>query len=136
MNTGRRILIGLQVLLALLALSGCSSWKALKVPPAQYLAQRPRTLLRVNTRQEYRMKLYNARVSGDSLIGEASDLALIEWTGRAEHGRGTTVLPLDSVMYVEAHRFDAGKTVGLVLLGGVVAAAIVVVALFVGYSSD
>ena len=70
------------------------------------------------------------------MIGEASDLALIEWTGRAEHGRGTTVLPLDSVMYVEAHRFDAGKTVGLVLLGGVVAAAIVVVALFVGYSSD
>jgi hypothetical protein len=110
----RRVFIALQLLLALLAFSGCSSWKALNAPPAQYLAKRPGALLRLNTRQETWLKLHNARVSGDSLIGEV-------W----ERGSGTAAFPLDSVMYIEASQLSTGKTVGLMLLGGVVVGTIV-----------
>jgi hypothetical protein len=101
-----RVLIALQLLLALLAFSGCSSWKALQAPPAQYF-QRPRTLVRLNTRQETWLKLHHARLRGDTLVGEAFE-------------RGTIAFPLDSVMYIETSQFSAGKTTGLLLLGGAV----------------
>jgi hypothetical protein len=102
-----RVLIALQLLPALLAFSGCSSWKALQAPPAQYFAKRRGTLVRLNTRQETWLKLHHARLRGDTLVGEAFE-------------RGTVAFPLDSVMYIETSQFSAGKTAGLLLLGGAV----------------
>jgi hypothetical protein len=106
-----RILIAFQLLVAFIAFSGCSSWKALKTPPAEYFAQKPRTLVRLNTRKETWLKLHHARLEGDSLVGEAFE-------------RGTVAFPLDSVLYIETSQFSPGKTMGLVLLGGAVAGVV------------
>jgi hypothetical protein len=114
MNATRKLYAGLMAILITAALPGCSSWKALRVPPARYLAEKPHTIIRVSTREESRIMLRFARLSGDSLIGQ-------RWMAGRTPSDWMVAVPIASLSKVEARRIDWVKTaVGMLATSAVV----------------
>jgi len=104
------------LLLLLIYLSGCTSWHVQNVAPAQVIADRHPTAVRVTRADQSRVVLQNPTVVGDTLVG-APDSA------RAAVERR---IALSEVQKIEVQQGDAGKTIGL----AVAAAGLVVFGLY------
>jgi hypothetical protein len=114
MNATRKFHAGLTAMLMIAASSGCSSWKSLRVPPAQYLAEKPHMLIRVSTREESKVMLRVVRLSGDSLIGQ-------RWRAGRTPSDWMVAVPITSLSKVEARHVDWAKTaVGMLATSAVV----------------
>src|SRR5258706_4241694 len=113
MNAMRKFHAGLMTILLIGAPSGCSSWKTLQVPPAQYLAERPRAIIRVSTPEGSKVMLRVVRVSGDSLIGQRWMSTPADWNGTRS---STVALPFTSLSKVEARHINGPRTAVAVAL--------------------
>ncbi len=98
-------------LLFVLQVAGCTTWHVETIPPAEVIAHRHPDQLRVEGMDGKRMMFYGPQVEGDSLRGR-------EWPAST----GSRAVPLDGVRSVSTSRFNAGRTIGLVL--GIPAAAV------------
>jgi len=91
------------LLLLLIYLSGCTSWEAQQVAPAQVIADRHPSTVRVTRADQSRMVLQHPTVLGDTLVG-ALDSAKAVWESR---------VALSEVQRIEVRHGDAGRTIGL-----------------------
>jgi hypothetical protein len=79
-------------LLLLLATSGCAGWRAVKSPPAEYIAKENPDVVRLSL-AESRMVLSRPAVHGDSVIG----------LSKAEHPHRWVTVPEGSIQGMEIH---------------------------------
>jgi hypothetical protein len=129
MNAARKFRAGLIGILMIAAPSGCSSWKTLRAPPAQYLAEKPHAILRVSTPEESKVMLRVVRVSGDSLIGKRWMSTPADWNGTRS---STVALPLTSLSKVEARHINGPKTAVAVALATSVVGLIILAEVWQG----
>ena len=85
-------------------LTGCSSWKTLRILPAQYLTEKPGAPLRITQRSSVREILLDPHIKGDSLLG------LAQRAGKPQ----AMAVPLDSIAKSEGRHFSPIKTAILV----------------------
>jgi hypothetical protein len=126
MNATRKFHAGLMTILMIAASSGCSSWKTLKVPPAQYLAERPHTIIRVTTPEESKVMLRVVRVSGDSLIGQRwrAGRTPSDWSGMRSSTVALRIAPPSKVEARHINWPETGIAVALVASAGAVILAL------------
>jgi hypothetical protein len=110
------------VLLVVVQVAGCTSWRVETLPPAELISQKHPDLLRVEQVDGKRVMVYRPEVQGDSLLGRQSATS-----------KGSRAVSLTSVSSVSTSHFSAGKTLGLTL--GLTAVAAAVAAIVIA-SSD
>jgi hypothetical protein len=93
------------LLLLLIYLSGCTSWQVEQVAPAQLIAERQPSRVRVTRADQSRVVLRDPTIVGDTLVG-ALDSAKAVWESR---------VALSEVQRIEVRHGDAGRTIGLAL---------------------
>lgn len=91
-------------LLLVLQLAGCTSWHVETLPPAELIARKHPSRLRVEESNGKRVTVYRPEVQGDSVVGRTS----------ADSKRSRAV-SLDSVRSVSTGHLNAGRTILLVL---------------------
>jgi len=100
------------LLLAVLTLGGCMTWRPAPTPPREFLAARTATVVRARLQGGGRLVLFRPRVVNDTLYGSL---------------RGSShdvALPLSEVAGVEVEQVHAGRTV--LLMAAIGATALVV----------
>ena len=102
------------LLLAVLTLGGCMTWRPATLPPRTLLAGAQETVVRVWGRAGGPVVLRTPVIIGDSLVGTAPDST---WMAR-------TAIALSDITRVEVQRVDAGRTTLLVAALGATAVAV------------
>jgi len=106
------------LLLAVLTLGGCMTWRPATLPPRSLLAGAQETSVRVWRRGGEPIVLRTPVILGDSIVGSAPGAS---WTDR-------TAIALSDVTRVEVERVDANRTVLLVAALGATVVAVVAAA--------
>jgi len=91
-----RVRRGLAVLLALIHLNGCSTWRPVAVHPAQLAGTDVASPLRITRQDGERVVLRNPVARADSIVGDQASVAI---TG---------------IQLIEARRFSATRTLILI----------------------
>ncbi len=114
-----------QMLCALLlisSLSACTTWRTESVTPAQLVDGEHPKSVRVTRTDGRHVTIFTPRVAGDSLVGSGSS-----------YGQGAHLgVALADIREIATSHPSAGKDVGLVLLVGVVAFGVLLVAFVAG----
>ena len=106
--------IGVAAWLAL-ASSGCVAWRVESVPAAQLLRGNGPTAVRIGKADRTRMEIYDAHLSGDSIVGHPTDRAIAR-----------VAIPLNQIQTISTRHKSFGRTVliTLAVAGGVGAYAL------------
>jgi hypothetical protein len=105
-------------------LAACTSWKTQEVSPQQVLADKQPDKVRVELADGSRFVVEEPVVSGDTLMGFEKG----RWTS-GRHVPGDEVsIPLSDIEHVAVRGTDIGLTVGVTILGLLVAAGVAVLA--------
>jgi hypothetical protein len=118
----RVVASGLSVAL-LLQVSGCTGWSTQQQPPAQLLAEKSYTKLRVTRINDKRVEVYSPRIVDDTLVGYRS----LPVEGKEGEAKPVSIALAD-IKSVEVHKVQTGKTVLLVIGIGLTVALIVAAA--------
>jgi hypothetical protein len=111
----RRPIALIALLLHVLLLSSCSTWRTQKKPTREIFEEKQPTRIRVVYGEGNRSILYQPRLSGDSLMGN-----LMKSKAGAAPGDLSLkpiVIPVESVHRVQHRKVSAVKT-GLLVIGG------------------
>lgn len=106
-------------LLASTQLVGCMSWHVETLSPAELIATKEPTAIRVQYTDNTAEVLFEPEVQGDTLIGRR------EWNGK----QSNQAVALTNVKRTATRRLNAGRTTALVLVMGAV------VGVFVGLAN-
>lgn len=104
-----------RALLVGLVLTGCTSWQPGTVAPAQLLGEKHPESVRVIRTDDSRVRMYWPHIVGDSLRG----------TGVTNAQQLSVALA--DVREIDLPKISAGRTIGVVLLTGVLVAGLVIV---------
>ena len=99
----------LSSLLAASTLSACSSWHTQRLTPAQVIAEQHPRAVRIGRADGNRLVLGEPQVTVDSLVGNT--------------GGGRASVALADIREIAVRRGDPGKTIGLMVLSALAAAA-------------
>jgi hypothetical protein len=89
----------------------CTTWRTTPLTPENFPRRDSLRIVRVTLANGTRLNLQNAQITPDSL------------RGRDVRAERPLIVPLSGIERVQTSHFDGGKTVGLLLILGVVAGA-------------
>jgi len=102
-----------------LTMPGCTAWKIKQTPPAELLAAKRQTEVRVTLADKKRIVITNPRIAGDSLVSSGVPAS------SADHGKPSrAAIALSDIRSVEVREFSSGRTVLLIVGLGLTIAAI------------
>ena len=121
------------VLAAMPVLQGCSSWKALKDPPATFAAPDSTRQYRVTAEGSPAVVLRRCRVENDTLTGySGSPLHGIPATWVQEEWAYRVDIPVAAISRVETKEVGTGSTVALLWVVGGIAFLLLLPTMFKG----
>lgn len=101
----RRVVAAIVIALGAFGTAACTTWRIQGLSPAMVITRDQPRVIRITAIDSSHVVVDNPRLIGDTLTGTT--------------GATPFRAPVSDVAYVSLRRGDAGKTAGLVLLGGV-----------------